>query len=134
VIKIVQNFLLPDNPFLVGMKIKGKMNIKKGQRGPRHEIRLIYQYFGTIEGIVHMIGLHQCDGHIELELKDGRLRKEGFLVANDAITRFAVEELVNEIEFILQRLMKDFKNSDITLSIVHRQGPEICEDSQLKIA
>ena len=101
-----------------------KTNFNKGDQVSYIAVRTLHQHYGTIEAILRLLGLKECEGELTITVQDGVLNVRGEIMTYHQVAFYMVRELVDELAFTAGCLATQFEAGSVTATISFSQKLE----------
>lgn len=102
----------------------GKTNFKKNDKVSAAATRTLFQHYATIDAILRLLGLKECEGDLTIDIRDGTVDIVGEIRTYHEVAFFAVGELVSELVFTAHCLATQFRPGSVTGTISFVQSLE----------
>lgn len=104
-----------------GFHTNTKTNFKRNESVSPTAVRSLFQQCGTIEAVLKLLALKECEGDLTITVKDGVAKAEGNIITYHEVAFFKVDELVEELCYTAECLANQFEAGKVTITISFSQ-------------
>lgn len=87
-------------------------------------VRMLFQHYATLEAIFRILGHNECEGDLEITIRDGVCGVNGEIMTYHEVSYRKVADLVNELVFTGRCIATQFESGAVTATFSFSQTLE----------